>query len=302
MKEEQKAIYYAAGESIDKIEMLPQVETFKSRGYEILYLTDDVDEFALRVLEKYADKEFKNVTSEAQDFATEEEKEALKKEFEEKTKKLRDETNKKINNAGLGEDYQKEISKITTDSYEKTSKELDSFMEKTKGMKTDSDEYKALHKEYKDKVAKIEKERDDAIDDAAERAWEKKKAQSNEVTTGDKKPEDYTNEEIEALQDETSNEEDENKRKEKEDLLKSICKAKDLNSDEIVPKVVTGKDGKTYQKKVGPRGGKYYRSKGDNGWSDWQNGVIPESLSSHIVNLTNNHNWITKINTYLFNN
>ena len=80
MKEEQKAIYYAAGESIDKIEMLPQVETFKSRGYEILYLTDDVDEFALRVLEKYADKEFKNVTSEAQDFASEEEKEALKAE------------------------------------------------------------------------------------------------------------------------------------------------------------------------------------------------------------------------------
>ena len=80
MKEEQKVIYYAAGESIDKIEMLPQVETVKSRGYEILYLTDDVDEFALRVLEKYADKEFKNVTSEAQDFATDEEKEALKSE------------------------------------------------------------------------------------------------------------------------------------------------------------------------------------------------------------------------------
>jgi molecular chaperone HtpG len=80
MKDGQKVIYYAAGESIDKIEMLPQVETIKSRGYEILYLTDDVDEFALRVLEKYADKEFKNVTSEAQDFATDEEKEALKSE------------------------------------------------------------------------------------------------------------------------------------------------------------------------------------------------------------------------------
>ncbi len=82
MKEEQKAIYYASGESIDKIEMLPQVETIKSRGYEVLYLTDDVDEFALRVLEKYADKEFKNVTSEAQDFATDEEKKVLKTENE----------------------------------------------------------------------------------------------------------------------------------------------------------------------------------------------------------------------------
>ena len=82
MKDEQKSIYYASGESIDKIEMLPQVETIKSRGYEILYLTDDVDEFALRVLEKYADKEFKNVTAETQDFSTDEEKETLRKENE----------------------------------------------------------------------------------------------------------------------------------------------------------------------------------------------------------------------------
>ncbi len=82
MKEEQKAIYYAAGESIDKIEMLPQVEAIRSRGYEVLYLTDDVDEFSLKVLGKYADKEFKNVTAEAQDFATEEEKSQLKSENE----------------------------------------------------------------------------------------------------------------------------------------------------------------------------------------------------------------------------
>ena len=76
--EEQKAIYYAAGETVDKIEMLPQVQSVKSRGYEVLYLTDDVDEFALRILEKYADKEFKNVTAEALDIATEEEKEKEK--------------------------------------------------------------------------------------------------------------------------------------------------------------------------------------------------------------------------------
>ena len=74
MREEQKAIYYACGESIDRIEMLPQVESIKSRGFEILYLTDDVDEFALKVLGKYADHEFKNVTAEAADLATEEEK------------------------------------------------------------------------------------------------------------------------------------------------------------------------------------------------------------------------------------
>jgi len=82
MKEEQKAIYYASGESLDKIEMLPQVETVKSRGYEVLYLTDDVDEFAIKVLGKYKDKEFKNVTAEALDIESDEEKEAVKNENE----------------------------------------------------------------------------------------------------------------------------------------------------------------------------------------------------------------------------
>ena len=82
MTEEQKAIYYAPGEAIDRIDMLPQVEAVKARGYEVLYLTDDVDEFALKVLGKYADKEFKNVTAEALDLSTEEEKEKLKSENE----------------------------------------------------------------------------------------------------------------------------------------------------------------------------------------------------------------------------
>ncbi len=76
MKEEQKAIYYASGESLDKIEILPQVATVKAKGYEVLYLTDDVDEFALRVLGTYGEKEFKNVTAESLDLATEEEKQA----------------------------------------------------------------------------------------------------------------------------------------------------------------------------------------------------------------------------------
>ena len=82
MKEGQGAIYYAAGESREKIELLPQVDAVKSRGYEVLYLTDDVDEFALRMLEKYADHEFKNVTAEALDLSTDEEKERAKSENE----------------------------------------------------------------------------------------------------------------------------------------------------------------------------------------------------------------------------
>ena len=78
MTDEQKAIYYASGESIEKIEMLPQVATVKSKGYEVLYLTDDIDEFALKILDKYADKEFKNVTAETLDLLSEEEKDAEK--------------------------------------------------------------------------------------------------------------------------------------------------------------------------------------------------------------------------------
>ncbi len=83
MSGEQSVIYYASGESIEKIEMLPRVEALKSRGFEILYLTDDVDEFALKMLGKYSDKEFKNATDEAQDFSTDEEKTALKSANEE---------------------------------------------------------------------------------------------------------------------------------------------------------------------------------------------------------------------------
>ena len=79
MPEEQKAIYYAPGESIERIDILPQVEAVREKGYEILYLTDDVDEFALKMLGKYADKEFKNVTSDAPDLTTDSEKEELKK-------------------------------------------------------------------------------------------------------------------------------------------------------------------------------------------------------------------------------
>ena len=77
MKSEQKTIYYAAGESVAKIEALPKVSAVKDRGFEILYLTDDVDEFALKMLGKYADFEFKNVSAEELDLDSEEEKRAL---------------------------------------------------------------------------------------------------------------------------------------------------------------------------------------------------------------------------------
>ncbi|MNS63358.1 Chaperone protein HtpG [compost metagenome] len=63
MPEDQKYIYYAAGESIERIEKLPQIEVVSDKGYEILYLTDDIDEFALKVIMTYKEKEFKSVSS-----------------------------------------------------------------------------------------------------------------------------------------------------------------------------------------------------------------------------------------------
>lgn len=63
MPEEQKFIYYASGESVERIEKMPQAELIADRGYEILYFTDDVDEFAIKMLREYQGKEFKSVAS-----------------------------------------------------------------------------------------------------------------------------------------------------------------------------------------------------------------------------------------------
>jgi molecular chaperone HtpG len=63
MPEEQKYIYYATGESKERIEKLPQTELVSDKGFEILYLTDDIDEFAVKMIAKYKEKEFKSVSS-----------------------------------------------------------------------------------------------------------------------------------------------------------------------------------------------------------------------------------------------
>lgn len=82
MKDEQKAVYYACGETEDKIAMLPQVESVTEKGYEVLYLTEDVDEFALKILDEYEGKKFQNVCTDKLDIATDEEKESIKRENE----------------------------------------------------------------------------------------------------------------------------------------------------------------------------------------------------------------------------
>ncbi len=73
MKEGQESIYYACGESVDKIDMMPQVESVKDK-YEVLYLTEYVDEFSIITLAEYNSKKFVNVSSENTDISTEEEK------------------------------------------------------------------------------------------------------------------------------------------------------------------------------------------------------------------------------------
>lgn len=63
MPEDQKYIYYATGDSYDRIEKLPQTEMVADKGYEILFFTEDVDEFAIKMMREYKEKEFKNVSS-----------------------------------------------------------------------------------------------------------------------------------------------------------------------------------------------------------------------------------------------
>jgi molecular chaperone HtpG len=63
MKEDQKFIYYATGESIERIDKLPQTELVKDKGFEILYCSDDIDEFAIKMLMNFKEKEFKSVSS-----------------------------------------------------------------------------------------------------------------------------------------------------------------------------------------------------------------------------------------------
>ena len=80
MPESQTAIYYAGGKTIDKIEMLPQTQAVTSKGIEVLYFTEDVDEFTVTMLGNFKEKPFKNVSDNDLDISTEEEKEQIKKE------------------------------------------------------------------------------------------------------------------------------------------------------------------------------------------------------------------------------
>ena len=100
MKEGQDTIYYACGETVERIELLPQCDAVKEKGYGILYLTENVDEFALMMLREYDGKKFMNVCDENLNLDTEDEKKELESEnnaakdmFEEMKKALGDSVN-----------------------------------------------------------------------------------------------------------------------------------------------------------------------------------------------------------------
>lgn len=88
MKEGQDCIYYACGESKARIEMLPVFEKVKDKGYEVLYFTQDVDEFAIKVMMQYKDKKFKSIADGDLDLESDEEKEESKKTAEESKEML----------------------------------------------------------------------------------------------------------------------------------------------------------------------------------------------------------------------
>ncbi|HEZ7990139.1 MAG TPA: molecular chaperone HtpG [Ruminococcus sp.] len=90
MGEEQKYIYYAVGDSIARIEQLPQTELVKDKGFEILYLTDNVDEFAIKSLREYKDKEFRSVSADDLGIENTEKQEEIKAKEEENSGLLKE--------------------------------------------------------------------------------------------------------------------------------------------------------------------------------------------------------------------
>ncbi len=89
MADSQESIYYACGESVGKIELLPQLEAVKEKGYEVLYFTDEIDEFAIQMLMEYEGKHFANICKDDIDLSTDAEKEAINK-MNEASKELLD--------------------------------------------------------------------------------------------------------------------------------------------------------------------------------------------------------------------
>lgn len=118
MKADQPYIYYGCGETAERIMQLPQADALAEKGYEMLCLTDNVDEFALKILEKYEDKEFRNISADDLNLQSEEEKEAAKKALEENKEMLsfmKDALGEKVKEVKISERLKKHPVCISTD-------------------------------------------------------------------------------------------------------------------------------------------------------------------------------------------
>ncbi|MCM1285862.1 MAG: molecular chaperone HtpG [Acetobacter sp.] len=104
MADSQDTIYYACGENTQKIAMIPQMDAVKEKGYEVLYFTDEVDEFAIQMLMEYEGKHFANICKEDLDLSTEAEKEAIDKKNEDSKElldKMKDALGNKVSSVKL---------------------------------------------------------------------------------------------------------------------------------------------------------------------------------------------------------
>ncbi len=169
MKEDQKFIYYACGDTIEKIDSMPQTEMLKDRGYEILYGTDEVDEFALKVLHAYDEKEFKSVADDDLGIEeTEEEKKASEKKNEESKEmlsKIKDALGDKVVDVRLSSRLKSHPVCFSTDG--SLSVEMEKVLNSTPGEKVkaqkvleinpDHDVYKALKDADDAKIAEYAK-------------------------------------------------------------------------------------------------------------------------------------------------
>ena len=118
MKPDQPAIYYGCGESVQRILSLPQAEAVLAKDYEILCLTDNVDEFALKMLGKYEDKEFRNISADNLDLESDEAKEQAKKlaeEHKDLLAALKDALGDKVKEVKLSSQLKSHAVCITTD-------------------------------------------------------------------------------------------------------------------------------------------------------------------------------------------
>lgn len=163
MKQDQKEIYYASGETIEKIKELPQMEKVLDKGYEVLYFTDNVDEFLTSVIREYDGKQFKSILAADLDLETKEEKQELEKKVEDNKDliaKIKEILKDKVSDVKLSTRLKSHPVCLVSDNQlsidmEKVLKQLnqkDVKANKILEINPDHELFTALSQEYKDNV------------------------------------------------------------------------------------------------------------------------------------------------------